>query len=90
VIIRAIELHCNSDKSSAKSKHNDIKFLVINDKVRDHILFVDIDSTILNITDPLIKGLPVKVFLEHIAHMGMTSHYDILILWEWIILCNRH
>jgi len=53
-------------------------------------LSVDSDDTILNITDPLIKGLSPKVFLEHIAHMGMTSHYDILILWEWIILCNRH
>ena len=90
MIIRAIELYYNSDKSSVKSKHIDIKFLVINDKVRNHILSVDSDDTILNITDSLIKGLSPKVFLEHIAHMGMTSHYDILILWEWIILCNRH
>ena len=90
MIIRVIELYYNSDKSSVKSKHIDIKFFVINDKVQNHILSVDSDDTILNITDPLIKGLSPKVFLEHIAHMGMTSHYDILILWEWIILCNRH
>ena len=32
-----------------------------------------------NITDPLIKGLPPKVFLEHIAHIGMANHNDILI-----------
>ena len=79
VTIRAIMLYCNSDKSSAKSKHIDIKFLVINDKVRNHILSVDSDSTILNITDRLIKGLPPKIFLEHIAHMGMASHDDILV-----------
>jgi len=60
-------------------KHIDIKFLVINDKVQNHILSVDSDSTILNITDPLIKRLPPKVFLEHIAHMGMTSYDDILL-----------
>ena len=79
--IRAINLYYNSDKSSAKSKHIDIKFLVINDKVQNHIFCLfDSDDTILNITDPLIKGLSPKVFLEHIAHMGMTSHYDILIL----------
>ena len=80
MIIRVIELYCNScDKSSAKSKHIDIKFLVINDKVRNHIVFVDSVSTILNITDPLIKGLPPKVFLEYIAHMKMASPDDILV-----------
>jgi len=90
VTIRVIELYYNRDKSSAKSKHIDIKFLVINDKVRNHFVSTDSVRTILNIIDPLIKGLSPKVFLEHIAYMGMNSHYDILILWERIILCNRH
>ena len=75
--IRAIELYCNSDKSSTKSKHIDIKFLIINDKVRNHIVSVDSGSTIHNITYLLIKGLPPKVFLKHIAHIGMASHDDI-------------
>jgi len=79
VTIRAIKLYCNSDKSSEKSKHIEIKFLVINDKVRNHIISVDSISTILNITDSLIKGLSPKVFLEHIGHMGMASHDDILV-----------
>ena len=74
-----IELYCNSDKSLAKSKYIDIKFLVIDDKVWNHIVSVDSVSIILNITDLLIKGLPSKVFLKHIAHMGMASHDDILI-----------
>jgi len=78
VTIRAIELYCNSDKSSVKSNHIDIKFLVINDKVQNHIVSIDSVSTILNITDSLIKRLPLKVFLEHIAHMRMTSRDDIL------------
>ena len=70
MIIRAIKFYCNSDKSSVKSKHIDIKFFVINDKVQNHIISVDSVSTVLNITDPLIKGLPSKVYLEHITHMG--------------------
>ena len=70
MIIGAIELYYNSDKSSTKSKHIDIKFLVINDKVRNHIVSVDSASIIFYITDPPIKGLLPKVFLEHIAHMG--------------------
>jgi len=42
-------------------------------------LSIDSNSTIPNITNPLIKGLPPKVFLDHIAHMGMASHDDILV-----------
>ena len=52
---KSYELYCNSDKSSAKSKHIDIKFLIIKDKVQNHNVFVDSDSIILNITDPLTK-----------------------------------
>ena len=90
VTIRAIEIYCNSDKSSAKSKHIDIKFFVIKDKFWNHIVSLIVLVLFFKITGPLIKGLSPKVFLEHIAHMGMTNHYDILILWEWIILCNRN
>ena len=88
LVERPLQLHCdnnsyelyyNSDKSSRKSKHIDIKFLVIKDKVRNHILSVDSVSTIFNITDQLIKGLPLKVFLKQITYMGMASHDDILI-----------
>ena len=79
VTIRVIELYCNSDKSSAKSKHIDIKFLVIEDKVQNHIVSFDSIDTIFNITDSLIKRLSPKVFLEHIAHMGMASYDDILV-----------
>ena len=68
--IRAIELYCNSDKSLVKSKHIDIKFLIIKNKVRNHIVSIDNVSTIFNITDPLIKRLPSKVFLEHNCSYG--------------------
>jgi len=79
VIIRAIKLYYRSDKSSAKSKHTNIKFLVIKDKIQNYIVSVDSFGTIFNITDPLFKRLPPKVFLKHIAHMGMASHDDILL-----------
>ena len=76
---RAAELYCKSDKSSARSRHIDIKFLVVKDRVRNNIVSVDSISTSLNIADPLTKGLPSKVFLEHVAHMGMANPNDILI-----------
>ena len=76
---KSYELYCNSDKSSAMSKHIDIKFLIIKNKVQNYIVSVDSVSTILNITDPVIKELPPKVFLEHIAYVGMANHDDILV-----------
>jgi len=90
VAIRAIELYCNSDKNSVKPKHIDIKFLIIKDNVHNHIVSIDSVSTIFNITDSLITGLSPEVFSEHVAHMEMASHDDILVQWEWIILCNSH
>ena len=44
--IRVIELYCNSDKSLVKLKHIDIKFLVNNGKVQNHIVSVDSVGTI--------------------------------------------
>ena len=78
LVERQLQLHYD-DKSSTKSKYIDIKFLVINNKVRNHIVSVDNVSTILNITDSLIKGLSPKIFLEHIAYMGLASPGDIMI-----------
>ena len=62
--IRAIELYCNSDKGSAKSKHIDIKFLVIKDKVRNHIMSVNSVITIFNIA--LFEGELSKLFFHYL------------------------
>jgi len=75
---RAAELYCKSDKSSVIETHR-IKFLVIKDRVRNNIVSVDNISTSHNIADQLTKRLPSKVFLEHVAHMGMTNPNDILV-----------
>ena len=40
---------------------------------------VDSISTSLNVTDPLTKGLPPKIFLEHAAYIEMASPNDILV-----------
>jgi len=76
---RVAELYYKNDKSSARSRHIDIKFLVIKDRVRNNIVSVDSISTSLNIADPFTEGLSPKVFLEHVAHIGMTSPNDILV-----------
>ena len=75
---RVVELYCKSDKGSARSRHINIKFLVVKDRVRNNIVSVD-NIASLNIADPLTKGLPSKVFLKHVAHMGMANPNDILV-----------
>lgn len=65
----AAELYCKSHKSLAKLRHINIKVLVVKDRVKSHIMSVDSISTEFNITYPLTKGLPHKVFLEHVARM---------------------
>jgi len=79
---RVVKHYCKSDKISTRSRHIDIKFLVVKYRIRNHIVSVDSVCTILNITNPLTKELSPKVFLDHIAHMGMASPDDILIEWE--------
>jgi len=76
---RVAELYYNSARVSARSRHIDIKFLVVKNRVWNHIVSVDSISITLNIADSFTKWLPPKVFLEHVAHMGMASLDDILI-----------
>ena len=66
-------LYSNNNRSSTKSKFIDIKFLVVKERVKSGL--ISIDHIVINsmIADPLTKGLPPKVFHEHIAHMGVVS-----------------
>ena len=62
--INQLFLHSNNNRSMTKPKHIDIKFLV------EHI------GTKYIITDPLTKGLPPKVFHEHIVPIGVVTIND--------------
>ncbi|KAF7134721.1 hypothetical protein RHSIM_Rhsim08G0078900 [Rhododendron simsii] len=72
---KAAELYSKNDKSSSKSKHIDIKFLVVKERVQNHLMSIEYISTELMIADPLTKGLPPKVFKEHVARAG--------VVWLW-------
>ncbi|KAH9724840.1 Disease resistance-like protein DSC1 [Citrus sinensis] len=63
--------------SSTKSKYIDIKFLVVKERVQSGQLYIEYIGTDSMITDLLTKGLPLKTFHEHIAHMGVVSLKDI-------------
>ena len=54
--------YAHNNKLSGTAKHIDIKFYVVKDKVRDHIISLEYIRTEKMLADPLTKGLPFSVF----------------------------
>ena len=65
--------YAHNNRSSGAAKHIDIKYYVVKDKVRDHIINLEHISTEKMLADPLTKGLPPNVFREHVAGMGLRE-----------------
>ena len=57
---KAAELYSKNNRSSSKSKHIDIKFLVVKERVQNSQVSIEYISTDLIVADPLTKGLPHK------------------------------
>uniref|UniRef100_A0A803L7X3 Retrovirus-related Pol polyprotein from transposon TNT 1-94 n=1 Tax=Chenopodium quinoa TaxID=63459 RepID=A0A803L7X3_CHEQI len=70
-------LYANNNKSLTKSKHIDVKFRAVKERVESKQLSFEHISTNSMIADPLTKGLPPKVFHEHIARMGVMPPKDL-------------
>ena len=64
-------LYSNNNRSSTKSKHIDLKFLVVKERVQSGQISIEHIGTNSMIADPLTKGLPPKVFHEHTARMSV-------------------
>ena len=62
----------HNNKSSGAAKHNDIKFFVM-EQVQDQTICLEHIRTSKMLADPLTKGLPPKVFREHLAGMGLRG-----------------
>jgi hypothetical protein len=65
--------YAHNNKSSDTAKHIDIKYYVVRNKVRDHIISLEHISTEKMLADPLIKGLPPNVFREHLVSMDLQE-----------------
>ncbi|RVW88542.1 Retrovirus-related Pol polyprotein from transposon TNT 1-94 [Vitis vinifera] len=76
---KAAELYSKNNRSSSKSKHIDIKFLVVKERVQSLQVLIEHISTNSMIADPLTKGLPPKVYHEHVTHMGVVHIDDVLV-----------
>ena len=74
---KAAELYSKNNRSSSKFKHIDIKFLVVKEKVQSLQVSIEHISTNFIIANPLTKGLPPKVFHEHVTHMSVVHINDV-------------
>ena len=81
-ISRPLRLYCDNsaavfmaknNKSGSRSKHIDIKYLAIRERVKEKKVVIEHISTELMIADPLTKGMPPKIFRDHVVSMGLGS-----------------
>ena len=73
-IYRPLKLYCDNNRAvqyahnnklSGAAKHIDIKYIVVKDKVRDHVKSLEHISIEKMLADPLTKGSPPNMFREH-------------------------
>ena len=74
---KSVVLYSNNNKSLTKSKHIDIKFLIVKERVQSGQISIEHIETNSIVADPLTKGLPPKVYHEHIAHICVIYLQDI-------------
>ncbi|KAK4395840.1 Retrovirus-related Pol polyprotein from transposon TNT 1-94, partial [Sesamum angolense] len=59
-----------NNKSGGRCKHIDIKYLSLRERVKEGKAVIKHISTELML-DPLTKGMPLKIFKDHVARMGI-------------------
>ena len=69
-------LYSNNNRSSTKSKHINIKFLIVKERVQSGQLSIEHIEANSMVADPLTKGVPPKVFHEHTTRMSVMSLDD--------------
>ena len=82
---RPIQLYCdnnsavlfiNNNRGLKGSKHMEVKYLTIKEKVQNGDVAVEHISTVDMIADPLTKGLCPCVFDRHVINMGLGVSWD--------------
>ncbi|RVW23075.1 hypothetical protein VitviT2T_005480 [Vitis vinifera] len=81
-ISRSLSIYCDNsvvvfmaknNKTGSRSKHIDIKYLAISERVKEKKVVIEHISTELMIVDPLTKGMPPLKFKDHVVNMGLSS-----------------
>ena len=60
-------------RSISCSKHIDVKFYFVKEKMAESLIDIEHMSTKCMLADPLTKGLPIVVFHEHVSQMGLLE-----------------
>ncbi|KAL6347550.1 hypothetical protein AAG906_026075 [Vitis piasezkii] len=66
-------LYGKNNKSGSRSKHIDIKYLAIRERVKEKKVVIKHISTELMIIDTLTKGMPPLKFKDRVVNMGLSS-----------------
>ena len=67
-----------NNRSSTRSKHFDIKFLFVREKILDYQTRIEHTAIENMLADSLTKGLSVGDFQNHVTHMGVVKSFDVL------------
>ena len=62
-----------NNKSGSRSKHVDIKYLAIRERVKKKKVVIEHINTELMLVDSLTKDLPPSRFKDHVGRMGLSS-----------------
>jgi hypothetical protein len=66
-------LYTHNNKKTKAAKHINIEFYVVKEKIQDQTISLKHISTKKMIADPLTNDLPLSVFKEHLASMGLRE-----------------
>ena len=81
-ISRPLKLFCDNStivyfsrntRSTSRSKHIDVKFYFVKEKVAEFLISVEYTPTTSMLADPLTKGLSICMFQEHVTCMGLLG-----------------
>ena len=72
---KAAVFFAHNNKSSDATKHIDIRYFVVQDRVQDRTINLVQLSTKKMLADPLTKGLPPNIFQEHVVGMGLLESF---------------
>ncbi|RVW44023.1 Retrovirus-related Pol polyprotein from transposon TNT 1-94 [Vitis vinifera] len=84
-IMRPLRIYCDNsaavrfsknNKTTGGSKHIDIKYLVVREKVQNGVVSIEHIKNTLMLADPLTKGLPPKLFMDYVR------------AWAWWQVCQ--
>ena len=63
-----------NNKSRSRSKHIDIKYLAIREHIKAKEVLIEHIRTEQMVADSLTKGMPPKVFRDHVVLLGLRNN----------------